>query len=91
MSLGIWETHVVLIAYASHMFFLIALIKKICDSHMLKGHMSLLHVGCKKFMSKYKCTKTSNLNFSLYIYINNGKLSLLKIVTGGMLHNLHGY
>jgi hypothetical protein len=28
--------------------FLIALIKKICASHIFKGHVSFLYVGCKK-------------------------------------------
>jgi hypothetical protein len=31
--------------------FLIELIKKTCASHVFKGHMSFLYVGCRKFMS----------------------------------------
>jgi hypothetical protein len=27
------------------------LLKKTCDSHMLKGHMSLLYVSCRKFLT----------------------------------------
>jgi hypothetical protein len=32
-------------------FFLIALIKKTCDSHMFKGYVSFLNMSCKKFLT----------------------------------------
>jgi hypothetical protein len=51
VSLGMWESYVILIACAFLQAFLIALIKKTCVSHMFKGHVSFLYVSCKKFLT----------------------------------------
>jgi hypothetical protein len=43
----LFKQHVLLICFFN------TINKKICVSHMFKGHMSFLYVGCKKFLSLY--------------------------------------